>query len=865
MHQLDLLLQRLARSPRLLVASDFDGVLAPIVASPDDAQASPRALAALAALAALRQTDAAIISGRARADLCLRLGDLPARGVHVVGGHGSEWPEEMASEHLRAAEHRLQPAVHLAEALVRASPGARLEIKPGSVALHYRQMVPEAQADFVAQAMSITASLGGIRTIRGHKVVEFCLEGVDKGDALHRIRMMTAASAVIFLGDDVTDEDAFRELGNNDLGLSVGGRRDGARYNLPDCRAVTECLERLQELRRAWVAETEPLPIEDHSILSDQRTAAIVDPRGTIAWLCLPQIDSAPIFASLLGRRIVPGQSQGATAGEFSIRPVDAGDEERPRCECVGDSLILRTQWVKGDRRIVVTDYLDCSGGRPFQRAGRSDLVRVIEGHGRARVRFEPRPDFGRLPVTLDLAPEGVVVRGLADPLVLRAAGVSWSLEHDGLHQSAVAEVEVSPGGAPVVLELRSGTGNLREAMVSEPERRRQTERFWSSWIGALTLPPIATEAVKRSALALKSLIHGPTGAICAAATTSLPECLGGSRNWDYRFCWPRDACFAAASLLRLNNTGPAMRLLDWLLGILDMIGSPERLRPIYTVRGQDLVAEGEVSEITGYAESRPVRIGNAAAQQVQLDVFGSIADLAWMLASRGAPLSADHLRLVEAMAVAVSRRWREPDSGIWEIRGIQRHYVHSKVMCWVALDRAIRVVDALAGEERPEWALLRDEIARDVVERGWNESLGAFALAYELTELDAGSLVTGLFGLVRPSDPRFVRTVDAIDAHLRRGRSVRRYRFDDGIPGAEGGFLLCLGWLIESMLLIGRRSEAETLFVELLQSAGATGVLAEQVDAVTGRGLGNLPQAYSHGALINAAVALAAASSSPA
>lgn len=858
MTQLDLLLQRLCRTPRLLVASDFDGVLAPIVEDPADARPSARVLTMLAAFAALRQTDVALISGRSLDDLTSRVGDLPVRGVHVVGGHGAEWPDELENEHLRAAEHRLQPAVHQAEALVRATPGARLEIKPGSVALHYRRIAPEAQASFVEQARAITASMTGVRTLEGRKVVEFCLEGVDKGDALHRIRTMTSASAVVFFGDDVTDEDAFRELGNNDLGVSVGGRRDGARYDLADCDAVADCLEEMLRLRGEWVRETEPLAIEDHAILSDQRTAAVIDPRGTVAWLCLPQIDSPPIFASLLGSRAQPGQNLGTTAGEFSIQPADLLPGAMPVMEPVGDSLILRTRWGDDGRGLVVTDYLDCSGGRPFQRAGRSDLVRVIEGRGRARVRFAPRPDFGRMAVTLELAQDGVAVRGLPDPLVLRAPGVAWTLEHDGVHQTAVAEIDLAAGASPVVLELRYGTGSLREALLPEIDRRRQSERFWSSWISSLTLPPFAVEPVKRSALALKSIIYGPTGAICAAATTSLPECLGGSRNWDYRFCWPRDASFAAAALLRLGNTGPAMRLLDWLLGILDMIGSPERLRPIYTVRGQDLVAEGDISEMSGYAESRPVRIGNAASQQVQLDVFGAIADLAWMLAVRGAPLSADHLRLVEAMATAVSRRWREPDSGIWEIRGIQRHYVHSKVMCWVAMDRAIRVVDALAGEARPEWVLLRDEMSAEILAHGWNESLGAFGLAYELTELDAGSLITGLWGLVSPSDPRFVRTVDAVSTHLHRGKGVLRYRFDDGIPGLEGGFLLCLGWLIEAKLLIGRRDEAESHFNDLVNCAGSTGFLPEQVDTISGRGLGNLPQAYSHGALINAACALA-------
>jgi len=641
--------------------------------------------------------------------------------------------------------------------------------------------------------------------------------------------------------------------------VAVNGRQPGAHFELPDVDSVVRSLQRLVELRRAWVAESEPTPIEAHAVLSDQRAVAIVDPRGSINWLCLPQIDSAPLFASLLGSRTPIGQATPTSAGCFSVTPRDpALAAAAPTVGYVGDSLILRTQW---SDRVSVIDYLDCSGGRAFQRAGRSDLLRVIEGAGSVEIRFAPRPDFGRVPATIDIVPPGgLIVRGLTDPVVLYAPGIEWRIEHDGSHQSAVADVEL--GAQPIVLELRYGTGSLRAAQMAETDRRGQTHRFWSSWVASLSMPKLpakALGAVKRSALMLKSLVYGPTGAISAAATTSLPEVLGGSRNWDYRYCWPRDASLTAAALHRLGNTGPAMRFLDWMLGILDAIGSPERLRPIYTVRGHDLGAEGEISEFSGYAESRPIRIGNAAAQQVQLDVFGPVADLAWILASSGAPLSADHLRLVEAMATAVERRWMEPDSGIWEIRGAPRHYVHSKIMAWVAVDRAIRVVDAMLGDRRPSWETLRDEIRDDVLERGWSESLGSFALAYELAELDAGALMSGLMGMIPAEDPRFASTVDAITANLRRGKGVLRYRFDDGLPGREGGFLLCLGWLIEANLLLGRRDAAERLFDDLLSCAGGAGVMPEQYEPVSDRGLGNIPQAYSHLALINAAVALGA------
>ncbi|MBX3356282.1 MAG: trehalose-phosphatase [Phycisphaeraceae bacterium] len=849
-------LLRIARTPRLLIASDYDGVLAPIVEDPAEARPAPGVPSLLAELAAIRQTDVALISGRPLPELTALLGDLSGAGVHMVGGHGAEWPDADDDDRVRSAEHRLKPLMHRAETLLRSWRDARLEIKSASLALHYRRVAEEAAPEFVVAARGLARGDEGVRVLEGRKVIEFVLEGLDKGDALRRIRAMTSATSVLFFGDDVTDEDAFRVLELQDSGVAVNGRRRGAHFELPDVPSVVQSLERLLELRRAWADDTEPTAIDAHAILSDQRTAAVVDPRGVICWLCLPQIDSPPLFASLLGPRLGVGSQRSTSAGRFSIVPTDPSLAlSEPRQSYLGHSLILTTEW---GPHLRVTDYLDGSGGRPFQRAGRSDLVRVIEGRGRVRIEFAPRPDFGRVPATLDIVQgQGVVLRGLNDPVVLHAPGVSWTIEHEGSHQLATAEVELQ--GQPVVLELRYGTGTLRAAQVAEIDRRRQTERFWSSWVKSLSLPPVAQEAVTRSALLLKALIHGPTGAIAAAATTSLPEVLGGSRNWDYRFCWPRDASLAAAALHRLGNTGPAMRFLDWMLGILDTIGSPERLRPIYTVRGQDLGPEGEISELSGYAESRPIRIGNAAAQQVQLDVFGPVCDLAWMLAAGGAPLSADHLRLVEAMVTAVERRWRDPDSGIWEIRGSQRHYVHSKIMAWYAVDRALRVVDAMLGEDRPTWRALREEIGNEILSRGWSDSLGAFTMAYELIEFDAGALWVGLSGFLPPDDARFAATVDAVTRNLRRGKGVLRYRFDDGLPGREGGFLLCLGWLIEANLLLGRRAEAERLFQDLLECAGPLGIMAEQSEVGSHRALGNIPQAYSHVAVINAAVALSA------
>jgi trehalose 6-phosphate phosphatase len=526
----------------------------------------------------------------------------------------------------------------------------------------------------------------------------------------------------------------------------------------------------------------------------------------------------------------------------------------------LNDSFILQTQWSD----LTLTDYLDCSAGRPFQRAGRTDLLRVVErapgaaGDVRAVARFAPRLDFGRVATNLVVHEDGVEIDGSPDPIVLYAPGMKWRIVQDGLHQ--IAEAEIAVGEQPVVLELRYGSATLRQAAVTEFERRSQTDRFWSGWAQTLKHCPVKPELVKRSALILKALCHGPTGAIVAAATTSLPEQLGGVRNWDYRYCWPRDASLTAAALVRLGNTGTAMKLLDWLNQVVFAAESPDRLRPIYAVSGRELGPEAEIGDLGGYGGSRPVRIGNGAASQVQLDVFGPIVDLVALLAEKGAPITPESWHLVEAMVQAVGSRWMEPDHGIWEIRGPRRHHVYSKIMCWHAVNRAITVAEHVIGKRRPAWEQLRDEIANDVWEKGFDRRAGIFPGVYGGHELDAAVLTMGMCGMVSPKDPRFVATVEAVDKGLRSGAAVFRYKEDDGLPGIEGGLHICAFWLVEALTLIGERRRAEALFEDVCALVGPTGMLTEEWEPELGIALGNTPQAYSHLALINAAIRLATA-----
>lgn len=835
-------IRQASRAPILLVASDYDGTISPIVANPADARPVRESIVALQALAQMPQTHVAVISGRSLRQLAEMTG-LPET-VHLVGSHGSEFDPDFASR-LTSAQQALRERLvaDLGEIASRHA-GCAIEEKPASVAFHYRNASDEDRPRAVEAVERGPMALEGVTVKRGKMVVELCVTPVSKAHALEKIRHRVGAAVALFVGDDVTDEDAFEVLAGPDLAVKVGEGETRAPLRVRDTDEVAQMLAELAELREEWVRGCDATPIERHSFLSDNRTAALVTPEGRISWLCAPRIDSPAMFAHLLG---------GESAGHFTVRPANP-DAQPLEQRYVGDSLVLETRW----RDLTVVDYLDCSAGRSSQRAGRVDLIRVVEGRGAVEVLFAPRLDFGRVGSTMREIPDGLEVEDTHDPITLRAPGVEWTLTREGPHDTARAIFEVTPQ-RPLVLELRYGAGNGASAQL-EQERREQTRRVWASWASRLALPGVEPELVRRSALTLKGLCYGPTGAILAAATTSLPEHIGGVRNWDYRYCWLRDGAMAAASLVKLGSVSEAMRFLDWVLDVVDRTESPERLHPLYTVSGGELGAEASIAELSGYRGSRPVRVGNAASRQVQLDVFGPVVDLVWLLHERGAPISGEHWRLVEAMVSAVQRRWREPDHGIWEVRGPRRHHTHSKVECWVAADRGVKLAQRFLGRTREDWIALRDLIARDVLEHAWSDDLGAYGAAYDLPEADAAVLPLGLCGLLEPGDERFRSTVSVVESRLRLGPAVYRYRYDDGLPGPEGAFHLCTSWLIRAMLAIGRRDDAEALFGEMTSLAGPTGLLPEQYGPKTRRALGNHPQAFSHLGLIDAALAIDAA-----
>jgi trehalose 6-phosphate phosphatase len=830
-------LQDIARTPTLLIACDYDGTLAPIVDNPEQAFPHRESVAALRALASFADTHVAVVSGRSLRDLAA-LSRLPAE-IHLVGSHGSEFDAGFVSA-LDDQQIELRRVIteELAAIVQRGDPGFGLEKKPASVAFHYRNADPDEAAKAVREILDGPASRAGVQVKRGKMVIELAVIETDKGTAIETLRRQVAADAVLFIGDDVTDEDAFAVLAGPDLGVKVGPGETAAARRLADTEDTARSLALLCELRRSWLQGENAPRIEQHTMLSDQRTVALETPDARITWLCHPRADSPAVFAELVG---------GPHAGYFSVSPTTEAAPISQRY--LPNTLIVETRWSD----LMVTDYLDASFGRADEPAGRTDLIRVLEGRGEAAIEFAPRLDYGRAPTQLEATDDGIVVRGVLQTIFLHAPGVQWTISEQGPNQTARATVQLR--GEPLVLEMsfdRTGAPDQ-----TEPQRRASTADHWTQWADALDIPPIASDAVVRSALTIKALVHQPTGAMLAAATTSLPEVPGGIRNWDYRYCWPRDASLSACALVELGAQAEGVALLSWILDRIAALPGPEQLRPLYALSGDEFLPEAVLPTLNGYLGSRPVRIGNAADQQVQLDVFGPVVELAHRLARRGHEITDDIWQLVHDMVAAVSRRWHEPDHGIWEERRPQRHHVHSKVMCWLAVDRAISI-GGLTGRHVPvTWAPLRHTIAGDVVSNGWNPTAQAYTIAYGDEELDASVLWIGLSGLLPTSDPRFVATVKAIERDLRKGSIVYRYRLDDGLPGDEGGFLICTAWLIEAYVMMGQLVDARTLFDRYIDLAGDTGLLSEEYEPSTNLMLGNHPQAYSHLGLINAALAL--------
>jgi GH15 family glucan-1,4-alpha-glucosidase len=582
--------------------------------------------------------------------------------------------------------------------------------------------------------------------------------------------------------------------------------------------------------------------IEDYALIGDTHTAALVGKDGSIDWLCVPRFDSGAIFAALLGD---------TENGHWTLQP--AGDFRSPGRSYRGDTLVLDTDFETDTGSVRITDFMPPRGHT-------LDLVRIVEGLGGSvdmRMELALRFDYGSIvPWVRNL--DGALL-GVAGP---DAVSLRTPVELAGRDLRTHAAFTVRDGeSVPFVLTWFPSNEPLPEAV--DPYRAlEETIAFWDEWAGHCSIGGPWHDPVHRSLLTLKALTYAPTGGIVAAPTTSLPEALGGVRNWDYRYCWLRDATL---SLLALVGSGYVEEARAWRAWLLRAVaGSPQDMQIMYGVAGERRLLELELPWLEGYEGSRPVRVGNAASAQRQLDVYGELVDALYQARKRGLEASDDAWRLTAKVFEWLESGWREPDEGIWEVRGPRRHFTHSKVMAWVAFDRAVKTVEQL-GRDGPveRWRPIREEIREEVLRKGYDESLRSFVQYYGSDRLDASLLMIPLVGFLPADDPRVVGTVEAIQRGLMRDGFVERYRADvenvdvDGLPPGEGVFLPCSFWLVEVLALQGRQEEAAELFERLLSLRNDLGLLSEQYDPKGNRLVGNFPQAFTHLALVEAALTL--------
>ena len=585
-----------------------------------------------------------------------------------------------------------------------------------------------------------------------------------------------------------------------------------------------------------------PERIEDYALIGDCHTAALVSRGGSIDWLCLPQFDSGACFAALLG---------GPEHGRWLVAP--RGSFRSARAYRHGTLVLDTTFYTAGGGVVMVTDCMPRRETTPH-------LVRQIRGiKGRVTMRTEliVRFDYGSVIPWVRKAPNGI--RAVAGPHALRIVS---DVPLQGQNMTTVGEFDVVEGQT-ISLTLTWHPSHLSEP--AEPDASaivEKAESTWRAWADRCTYRGDWQPQVLRSLITLKALTHASTGGIIAAPTTSLPETLGGARNWDYRYCWLRDATFTLLALATGGYRNEAREWREWLLRAV--AGEPSKLQILYGVDGTRRIPEWEVDWLPGFEASAPVRVGNAASQQLQLDVYGELLDAMYQCHRAGLGPEEYAWSLQRVLLEYLESSWDEPDNGIWEVRGPRRHFTHSKIMSWVAFDRGIKAIERLKMPGPLEkWIAFRDRIHRDVCRAGFDQGLGAFVQYFGSKRLDASLLMIPLVGFLPATDARVRGTVRAVEEKLMDHGLVRRYlsaadggEMDgvDGLPGRDGVFLPCTFWLANNWALVGRHEDARRLFDRLLCLSNDVGLLSEEYDARTGAALGNCPQAFSHVALVNAA-----------
>jgi GH15 family glucan-1,4-alpha-glucosidase len=588
--------------------------------------------------------------------------------------------------------------------------------------------------------------------------------------------------------------------------------------------------------------ETGPLHgsrIEDYCMIGDCETAALVSREGSIDWLCWPTFSSAACFAALLGTR---------DHGFWQIAP--KGKVKAIRREYVGHTLIVQTTFETREGEVCLTDFMP-------PREKHSHVVRMVQGiRGRVAMQMDLaiRFDYGRTTPWVTRAEDGVRAIAGMDMITLRTKA---KLRGEGMTTRSDFTVRK---GQTVTFTL-TGSSSLEKAPpeLSVEKAFAETQRFWTKWSKRNAYTGPYEEAVERSLITLKAMTYKPSGGIVAAVTTSLPEKIGGPRNWDYRYCWLRDTAFTLLILMQANYIDEAVEWRKWLLRAI--AGAPDQVQTIYGICGERQLVEWEADWLPGYEGSSPVRIGNAAVDQFQLDVFGEVSS-----ALSRIPQVEDEIR-VSASSMQASltdhlcKIWQNPDEGIWETRGGAQHFTHSKVMAWVALDRAIRHHEQFDGKgDVKRWRKNREMLHREICRKGFDKKLNSFVQSYGSKQLDASCLLIGLVGFLPMDDPRIVGTVEAIEKRLMKNGFVARYdtrKTKDGLAGSEGAFLVCSFWLVTNLWLIGRKKDAKAMFERLLALRNDVGLLSEEYDPFGKRMVGNFPQAFSHIGLIHSAFAI--------
>lgn len=583
-----------------------------------------------------------------------------------------------------------------------------------------------------------------------------------------------------------------------------------------------------------------PSRIEDYALIGDCETAALVGRDGSIDWLCWPRFDSESCFAALLG---------GPEHGRWRISATDQAARVTRRYR--GRTLILETDIQTDEGAVTVIDFMP-------PRTAASDLVRLVVGRrGRVAMCTELIVRFyhGSVVPWVSRLPDGAL-RAIAGPDMVVLRG-NVAVHGEGL--TTVGEFSVGAGETAAFVLAYARSHHTPPPPIDPLKALADTEAFWEEWSGRCTYEGEWSDAVMRSLLTLKGLTYRPTGAIVAAPTTSLPERIGGERNWDYRFTWLRDATLTLLTLMDAGYYDEANAWRDWLLRAC--AGSPSQVQIMYGLRGERHLTERDLPWLPGYEGSKPVRIGNAAHGQLQLDVFGEVMDALHQGRRGGLADSVDAWQLQRALVGHLETIWQQPDEGIWEVRGGRQHFTHSKVMAWVAVDRAIKSAEAF-GVEGPvdAWRALRQRIFDEVCAKAFDEKLGSFVQAYGSKQLDASLLMIALVGFLPADDWRVRGTIEAIEKRLTVDGLVLRYdsaRTEDGLSPGEGAFLACSFWLADNLVLQGRLADARKLFEKLLALRNDVGLLAEQYDPRAGRQLGNFPQAFSHVALVDTALNL--------